>query len=399
MDENEKEAPAEYEGAIERAAGRVGRHLEGLLREIDEAAARFSEILAAGQPERRGLVEAEPRFHGLKLCDLLQEKSREAWFTDPGGAVELAELAVAVAGRLDIDHYGVGLVEEARALAWAHLGNASRIASDLRRAEEALQTAESCLERSGGDALAEAQILSFKASLRNSQGRFEEAAELLDRALAIYRAAKDRHLEGKTLIKKGMTLGYSGRFAEAVRLLQRGLARIDPAEEPRLLVSARHNLTLYLEESGQHREALSALEATRGLYLELGERMHLVRLRWLEGKIARGLGRLDEAEAALREARDAFVERGIGFDAALVSLDLAMVYVQRGETAEIRRLAAEMVPIFESRDVHQEALAALLLVRRAAEAEEFNLALLQRVATFLHRARHDPGMRFEREQG
>jgi hypothetical protein len=57
-----------------------------------------------------------------------------------------------------------------------------------------------------------------------------------------------------------------------------------------------------------------------------------------------------------------------------------------------------MVPIFESRDVHQEALAALLLVRRAAEAEELNLAFLQRVATFLHRARHDPGMRFEGEK-
>jgi tetratricopeptide (TPR) repeat protein len=397
MDEDEKEAPAGYDRAIERAAARVGGHLKGLLREIDEAAARFSEILAAGEPERRGLVETETRFHGLKLCDLLQAKSREAWFTDPARAVELAELAVVIAGRLDVDHYGAGLVEESRALAWAHLGNASRIASDLRRAEEALQTAESHLERSGGDALVEAQILSFKASLRNSQGRFDEASGLLDQVIAIYRAAKDRHLEGKTLIKKGMTLGYSGRFAEATRLLRRGLSRIDPAEEPRLLVSARHNLTLYLEESGQHREALSALEATRGLYLELGERMHLVRLRWLEGKIARGLGRLDEAEAALREARDAFVERGIGFDAALVSLDLAMVYVQRGETAEIRRLAAEMVPIFESRDVHQEALAALLLVRRAAEAEELNLTLLQRVATFLHHARHNPEMRFEGE--
>ncbi|HYG65073.1 MAG TPA: tetratricopeptide repeat protein [Thermoanaerobaculia bacterium] len=397
--EDEKEAPAGYEQAIERAAARVGLHLDGLLREIDEAAARFSEILAAGEPERWLLVKTEPRFHGLKLCDLLLEKSREAWFTDPAGAVELAELAIAIAGRLDVERYGAAMVEEVRALAWAHLGNASRIASDLRRAEEALQTAESHLERSGGEALVEAQILSFKASLRNSQGRFDEAAGLLDQALAIYRAAKDRHLEGKTLIKKGMTLGYSGRFMEAARLLRRGLARIDPIEDPRLLVAARHNLIWYLDDSGQHREALSALEATRGLYLELGERMHLVRLRWLEGKIARGLGRLDEAETALREARDAFAERGIGFDAALVSLDLAMVYVQRGETDELRRLATEMVPIFESRDVHQEALAALLLVHQAAETEQLSLGLLQRVASFLHRNRHDPGMRFEGGEG
>jgi tetratricopeptide (TPR) repeat protein len=353
------------------------------LREIDETAAQLFEILAVREPERRALVETSPRFHGLKLCEFLQEKSREAWFDDPASAVALAELAVVIAGRLDAEHYGAGLVDETRALAWAHLGNASRIASDLRQSEEAFETAEVHLERSGGDALAEAQLLSFKASLRNSQGRFNEAAELLDQVIAIYREAKDRHLEGKALIKKGMTLGYSGRFAEAARLLRRGLSRIDPVEEPRLLVSARHNLIWYLDDSGQHQEALSALEKTRGLYRDLAEPTHLVRLRWLEGKIARGLGRLEEAETALREAREAFIERGIGFDAALVGLDLAMVYVQQGETAEVRRLAQEIIPIFESRDVHQEALAAILLLRQAAEAEEVTVALLDRVGRFL----------------
>ncbi|HSK77829.1 MAG TPA: hypothetical protein VLQ45_15360, partial [Thermoanaerobaculia bacterium] len=129
----------------------------------------------------------------------------------------------------------------------------------------------------------------------------------------------------------------------------------------------------------------------------LGDRMHLVRLRWLEGKIARELGRLAEAEGALREARDAFVERGIGFDAALVSLDLAMVYALRGESGKVKRLAAEMVPIFESRDVHQEAIAALLIFKEAAEAERISLGLLGRIAAYLERARRNPEMRFEPE--
>lgn len=394
---DEKKEPAGYEQVFARAAARAGRHLSDLLREMDEAAARFSEILAVYEPERHALIQTEPRFHGLKLCELFLTKSREAWFGDPAAAMRLAELAVTISDRLDVDHYGAGLVEETRALAWAHLANASRISSDLRRAEEALQIAETHLERSGGDALTEAQIFSFKASLRNSQGRFDEAAELIDRTIAIYREAKDRHLEGRALIKKGITLGHGGRLEEGVRLLRRGLARIAPFEDPRLLVAARHNLIWYLDESGQHQEAQESLQKTRALYLELGERMNLVRLRWLEGKIARGLGRLTEAEAALREARDAFIERGIAFDAALVSLDLAMVYVQRGDTAEIRRLAAEMVPIFESRDVHQEAMAALLLFRQAADAEEVTASLLDRMTTYLHRARHNPGMRFQEE--
>jgi hypothetical protein len=67
-----------------------------------------------------------------------------------------------------------------------------------------------------------------------------------------------------------------------------------------------------------------SLAETRRLYVELGERMNLTRLRWLEGKIARELGQLEEAEAALEEARGTFLEHGIGIDAALVSLDLAL---------------------------------------------------------------------------
>lgn len=159
-------------------------------------------------------------------------------------------------------------------------------------------------------------------------------------------------------------------------------------------MAARHNLIWYLNESGQYLEARRALEETRNVYLRTAEPINLVRLRWLEGRIALGLGRLDEAEPALREARDAFVERGIGFDAALVSLDLAAVYARRGEPGEVKRFAAEMLPIFESRDLHTEAVAALAIFRQAAEAEEVTLDLLERMARYLQRARRNPELRF-----
>jgi hypothetical protein len=113
--------------------------------------------------------------------------------------------------------------------------------------------------------------------------------------------------------------------------------------------------------------------------------MNLIRLRWLEGKIARELGQLEDAEAALKEARGAFLSQGIGIDAALVSLDLAVLYAQRGETAAIRHLAAEMVPVFQAGEVHPDALAAILLFRQAAEAEQINRALLDTIATRLQR--------------
>ena len=66
-------------------------------------------------------------------------------------------------------------------------------------------------------------------------------------------------------------------------------------------------------------------------------------------------------------------------------LDLATVYDQRADTAELKRLAAEMVPIFTSRDVHPEALAALALFQKAAAAEQVDRALLEGIAAELQK--------------
>jgi tetratricopeptide (TPR) repeat protein len=396
MSERDSDDPEKkYGPALDAALDRAGDRIEAIHKEIQAAAGLLEELTETPGEERSERIRTEVRFHALKLCDLLMKRSREAWFRDPARAVELARLAAETSEWLDVRYYGEVLVAEERALAWAYLGNAYRIASDLRSAEEALMRAEAHYKRCGEDALTGAQILSFKASLRTSQGRFSEAANLVDQAITVYREARDRQLEGKALIQKGTVLGYEGRYPEAVRIVQRGLSRINLLEEPSLLVAARHNLIWYLNESGRHEEALSSLQATRNVYVELGEQAHLIRLLWLEGRICRDLSRLDEAETSLREARDGFVERGIGFDAAMASLDLATVYLQQGRTGELKRVAAEMVPIFESRDVHQEALAALLLFRQAADAEEVTLGLLERIAGYLQRARQNPDLRFE----
>ncbi|HEX6864788.1 MAG TPA: tetratricopeptide repeat protein, partial [Thermoanaerobaculia bacterium] len=302
--------------------------------------------------------------------------------------IEMAELAVEVAERLDPRGYGEALAGDARALAWAYLGNARRIASDFDRAEEALAHAEQLYRQFESDFLTEAEILVFRASLRNSQGRFAEAAALLDQALWLYREAGDHHQEGRTLILKGMVLGDGGDFEAAIASLAQGLPRIDPAVEPRLLLVAHHNLAWYLCDHGRHREAAETLERNRRLYLEVGDRMDLVRLRWLEGRIALGLGRPAEAVRVLGLARDVFLEQEIGFDAALVSLDLAMAHARQGDAEEVKRIVSEIVPMFQACRVEPEAMASLLLLHdivqvEATQAETF----LDRLSAGLRRAR------------
>jgi tetratricopeptide (TPR) repeat protein len=385
----------DYSRAFERAAAQIGSGADRVLRECRQVPGLLRELLREPPARRRERIRSDPRFHLVKLCQRFQAESREAWADDPARAVEMADLSVAVAECLDVRVYGEGLVADTRALAWAYLGNALRIASDLRGAEQALDRAEDFYRSFEVDLLTEAEILGFRASLRNTQGRFNEAAGLLDRCLQLYREARDRHQEGRTLILKGMVVGEGGSLREAIRLLRKGLARIETAHEPRLVLAARHNLIWFLNDLGRHHDALAALEASRPLYLEIGNRMHLVRLRWLEGRIALGLGRLDEAQRSFAFTREAFLEQGISFDAALASLDLAMVHARRGDIFGVKRIVSEIVPVFQACQVHPEAITALLLFREASEAERVACSFLDRMADYLRRSRRNPELRFE----
>ena len=107
-------------------------------------------------------------------------------------------------------------------------------------------------------------------------------------------------------------------------------------------------------------------------------------------RIASGLGDLELAETAFREVQQEFFDRHMGYDAALVSLDLAVLYANEGRTQELKQLAAELMPVFESRDVHREAIAALLMFQHAAEEERLTAQLAQQLAASLRRERRIP---------
>ncbi|HXU33458.1 MAG TPA: hypothetical protein VN851_23055 [Thermoanaerobaculia bacterium] len=149
---------------------------------------------------------------------------------------------------------------------------------------------------------------------------------------------------------------------------------------------AHHNLLIALVTAGRFEEASRRLEEIRGMFL-LSSPLDRIRLRWLEARIAAGLGRLEEAESILREVREEFFDRRMGYDAALVALELAVLFIEQGRTAEIKQLAIEVLPLFESREVHREAMGALILFQRAAEQEILTVQMVRQVTAFLTQER------------
>ncbi|MEA2602461.1 MAG: hypothetical protein QOF89_3453 [Acidobacteriota bacterium] len=354
-----------YDEAFERAADRVIERLVGFAEDPRSTESLLTELLREPISGRHRRIRSEEKFHSLKLSQLLQARSREAWASAPTNVLEMSDLAVEVTRHLDPGRYGSSVVEDARAVAWSYLGNAFRISSDYWRAEQALHQAWSHHVLAGEDAYTETELLTFTSSLRKDQNRYQEAVQLSDRAITLYREGQDGHLEGVAMILKGQTLGQAGQIQESISVLRMGLDRIDPQRDPRPKSVGLHNLTWSIAEGGEPGKAQELLKQNRYLHQGLG-RMDLARVQWLEGTIARDLGCLAEAKAALHEVYESFLDLQVGAEVFLVSLDLAEAYVLSGELRAAQKILYELIPMGEALGLSRAVCLARLLYEKAS---------------------------------
>jgi hypothetical protein len=98
-------------------------------------------------------------------------------------------------------------------------------------------------------------------------------------------------------------------------------------------------------------------------------------------------GSLWEAELALWELRDGFLARGAGFDAVLVCLDLAQLFLRQGRELELRRMVEDSIPRFEEAGADPYGVEALRFLQ---DGRPVTPELLEKMARFLQEARHDP---------
>jgi tetratricopeptide (TPR) repeat protein len=338
-------------------------------------------------------------LHGWPLCEALLRKSYEARFTDPKRMLSLAASAVGVAKHIKVDKYPwPGFVADLRARAFAELGNAYRVNDRFSEADVAFEQAISFFEEGTGDSLLQARVLDLFASLKSAQRKLDDAIALLDQVHSLYLEAGDSHLAGRALISKGSNSLYQGYPNDAVRLLQDGLKMLDDQKDPHLEVLTRLNIMDALTKAGRHREAsLQLLQS--GLREKLVDTpLILVKLRWVEGKIHAGLDRPAKAERAFVDVRQEYLRLGQFYDAALVGLELAAVWLQQGKAAQVRTLAEEMYETFAELGVQPEAARALYFVREACLYQAVTVAMIERVRQFLERLPWHPGLRFEPAQ-
>jgi tetratricopeptide (TPR) repeat protein len=404
----EPPCPAELSGADLRrarlAAARFGaeaaevaeRHLRELGRErrVRQARARAVRLwrtLARRRPaERRLLVEAAAEFRSWAVCERLCEESERAAADRATRALGLARLALRAA---ELAAGSDGWRRRLRGYCWAFVANALRVGGRLPAAEAAWERAwRLWREGEGADPgiLPEWRLLDLEASLCRDLRQWDEALARLDRA----RAAAPSAASGRILLKRASTLEQAGESEAALAALHEAAPLVAGLDDPRLSWAVHFNVISNLCHLGRYPEAAELLSEVRRLAVALGNELDLIRVLWLAGRVAAGQGRRREARAAFDQARHDFTAYGNGYEAALVALELAVLELEDGHTAAVRGLAHEMVSVFRAQGVHREALAALRLFGKAAEAETATAEQARRLLAYLERARHDRRLRF-----
>jgi len=354
--------------------------IEGL-----EAPALWDRLSRLSYEQQVRKVEEDSELQTWGFCQNLLKRSLEAGFVEPSIAVNLANLAVKISLRLG-DVYHPEWVQDIRGRALAYLGNARRVYGELRSADDAFRLAESYLEQGTGSPSLKAEILDLQSSLRRAQRQLSDALRLLNQALALYRGGRESLKVGKALLQKAKILQEMGNFGRAISLLKRRADEIKATGDPNLFAYARFNLLTCLTDAHRYEEAKKLLPEVHQIF-SADQCLNLSRIRWAEANIYFGMNQIPEAEAAFLEVQSSFLERGMSYDAALVSLELSLVYLREEKISELKQLAGNLVLLFESRDVHREALGALYLFQKACEEERLTEQTVSRLAQVLRNGR------------
>jgi transcriptional regulator with XRE-family HTH domain len=337
------------------------------------------------------VVEEDRRYWQWGLAVLLGWESLAAAPNQPKESLRLAKLALRIAELLPGDQdwrwrpqgYCLGIVS-----------NGYRVCNDLPEARKARARARQLWDDGApGDPglLNEALLPWIEAALHRDERDFLAALKKIAEALA----RDNGELKGKILLTKANIHYTLGEPEASAAANLEALPLLDTEREPRLAWSVRHNLVSDLLDLGRGEEARQRLPEVRRLAERLGGELDLTRGVWMEALVADALGNLEEARARFEQVRRAFDKPELIYDYALASLDLSLVCLKQDDTAQVRTIAAQMMPIFESQQVRREALAALRVFCEAAKREAATVELAKEVVRYLRRAQDDPELRFE----
>lgn len=353
-----------YVGAFESIQEEAGAWAIRLRRERRRAGEDVAELLRLPPESRAGRIErARSRYRSRAVADLLLVESRRLIDERPAESRNLAGLVDLVL-LWTPGAFGQDWARELSVRAAAWVANAYVMEHDLRAAERAFADVRVRMARELVGEAVHAAVASLEASLRIEQSRFDEARRLLDRAAAFYRAAGRWTLLARVLSKRAVLEDALGDSMAAAAAHRQAIAVLQDDGDSELLRASILGLAFVLLGDDRAREAEAVLQDHARALTDVWQSPAIQVLR---GRISFAEGRDVEAEELFLAARAESMRSGDAVNAAVASLDLALLYLARGQFVEVRRMARLMGSIVDSVGLDSRVLGVVTRFRRAVE--------------------------------
>jgi len=348
-------------------------HFEpAVARELPRAEGFMAELASLSLNEQITRIRAEHRYQQWGFCQWLLFGSKHAWHSEPQRARDLSALAVAISEILDPEYYHPAWLADLQAKAHAYLANAERILADFSRAERHFLIAEQRL-RQGVGCRAEGTVLTLKVSLLIDQYRYTEALAVIERLERQHSTRQEWSAVGRLAMQRARVFRALGQPAAAAEESDRAANLFDPQVDALLIGLARQNAVACHLEAGDPEKA-------RRLFDQLpvvDDRRGVARRRWIEGHLLRAEGQVNDAVDAYGETREVWSGLGLHYDAALVTMDMALAAYAAGDDQRVVTCAEEASVLLVRAAAKHEAFAVLTLLFRSIERQTVSRAVLE----------------------
>ncbi len=378
-----------YSKAFEAAALVARQKASDIETERRNARRDLDELLAMEPSEWTDRVRnAYTRFRSRALAEEMLACSADLIRENPKKGRQMAELVEDVVARIP-GSSGQTWVDELKIRAKARQANALRVGGFRPKADAVFREIHTYLRRESLELEdLPPEVASLEASLRLDQDRFEEALELHSIAVRLAQIEGDSPSLASYLISRAESLRRCERLEEAQKDLNSAVKLLSPDENPHLFACAIGSQILILFEAGRYQKAAEIFARHRS-YLETHDESWVrIKAVSLRGAVNWGLGRMEEAEACLIEARDRMIASDQIFGASNISLDLADLYLETAQISKLKDLAGDLLTLYQTaqHQYPQGATVALTLFHQASLAERVTKEAIHGLRRTLERA-------------
>jgi CHAT domain-containing protein len=283
---------------------------------------------------------AHPELLHSETVVRLSDSSRDQAKIDTVRALQLAELAMEVAGGLKD--------RKARARSFRAMGNALYVSGQNEAAINYHENASRLFGRAGSRKEV-ARTLSASIQPLILMGRYDRAFTNAKRARRIFTSLNDDWRLARLDLNTGNILHRQDRFAEALKWYRRAHRYffIDPEKDPEAMGVALHNIAMCLVSLNDFHGALAAHEEARSFAEKHGMHVlvaqtdyNIAALHYLRGEHSRAIRML---LSTLEDCR----KTGDRYHTALCRLDLSDIYLRLNLSGPAEEMAREASDDFQ----------------------------------------------------